>query len=84
MSVRKLVVASLLATGFGLGASVGAQVYQQPRPVPPKVIEAPDVGFRVEAVDSATNTPVGKLVVKVNGQWVEARIGDIGGVKQAR
>jgi len=32
----------------------------------------------------ATNTPVGQIVVKVNGQWVEARIGGTGGVKQAR
>ena len=31
----------------------------------------------------ATNTPVGQIVVKVNGQWVGARIGT-GGVKQAR
>lgn len=84
MCVRTLIVALVLTMGLGLGAAVGAQVYQRPTPVPPKVIEAPDVGFRVEGVDNTTNTPVGQLVVKVNGQWVEARIGGTGGVKQAR
>jgi len=84
MSVRKLIVPWVLAMGFGVGAAVGAQVYQRPSPVPWKVIEAPDVAFRVEAVDNATNTPVGQIVVKVNGQWVEARIGGTGGLKQAR
>lgn len=84
MCVRTLIVALVLTMGLGLGAAVGAQVYQRPTPVPPKVIEAPDVGLRVEGVDNTTNTPVGQLVVKVNGQWVEARIGGTGGVKQAR
>jgi hypothetical protein len=41
-------------------------------PVPPKVMTGTDVGFRVEGLRG--NTPVGKIVVKVNGEWVEADI----------
>ena len=54
-------------------------VFQQPQPVTPRVIEAPDVAFRVEGLDG--DTPVGHLVVKVNGRWVEARVGGIGGAR---
>lgn len=40
--------------------------------VPPKVMTGSDVGFRVEGIRG--DTPVGTLVVKVNGEWVEAEI----------
>lgn len=40
--------------------------------VTPKVMTGSDVGFRVEGIRG--NTPVGTLVVKVNGEWVEADI----------
>ncbi len=40
--------------------------------VPPKVMTGSDVGFRVEGIRG--NTPVGTLVVKVNGEWVTAEI----------
>ena len=40
--------------------------------VPPKVMTGADVGFRVEGLRGAT--PVGTLVIKVNGEWVEAEI----------
>ena len=36
----------------------------------PTVIAGNDVGFRVDRYNGST--PVGTLVVKVNGQWVEA------------
>jgi len=32
-----------------------------------------DLGFRVEGLRG--NTPIGRVVVKVNGQWVEAEFG---------
>jgi hypothetical protein len=44
-------------------------------PVTPKVMTGPDVGFRVEGLRG--NTPVGKIVVKVNGEWVEADVAGI-------
>ena len=40
------------------------------KPVAWRVMSGDDVGFRVEALRGAT--PVGRLVIKVNGQWVEA------------
>ncbi len=45
-------------------------------PVTPKVMTGSDVGFRVEGLRG--NTPVGRIVVKVNGEWVEADIASIG------
>jgi hypothetical protein len=46
------------------------------KPVPPKVMTGADVGFRVEGIRGAT--PVGVLVVKINGEWVEADIAKVG------
>jgi hypothetical protein len=37
----------------------------------PAVIAGNDIGFRVES--HTGNTPVGRLVVRINGQWVEAQ-----------
>jgi hypothetical protein len=46
------------------------------KPVPPKVMTGTDVGFRVEGIRGST--PVGTLVVKVNGEWVEADLERVG------
>jgi hypothetical protein len=43
------------------------------KPVPHKVLTGADVGFRVEGIRGG-NTPVGTLVVKVNGEWVEVDV----------
>lgn len=42
-----------------------------PRPVPPMVISGADLGFRVEGQRGDAVT--GRLVVRINGQWVEAQ-----------
>jgi hypothetical protein len=42
------------------------------RPVTPTVLTGGDFGFRVEA--DKGGTPVGELVVKVNGVWVPAEL----------
>ena len=49
-----------------------AQVVMQ-KPVTPTVLSGGDVGFRVEW--DRGGTPVGTIVVKVNGQWVAAELG---------
>jgi hypothetical protein len=49
-------------------------------PVAPTVISGADFGFRVEG--NRGGTPVGTLVVKMNGQWLEAEIGAIGRPKR--
>ena len=45
-------------------------------PVTPTVLTGGDLGFRVEG--DRAGTPVGELVVKINGQWVAADVNPIG------
>jgi hypothetical protein len=42
----------------------------QPKPVFPTVISGDDIGFRMES--RTGSRPTGRLVVRINGQWVEA------------
>jgi hypothetical protein len=44
-------------------------------PIPPRVMAGGDIGFRV--VGLRGDTAVGQLVVRVNGNWVEADIGAV-------
>jgi hypothetical protein len=41
--------------------------------VPPRVIAGENVGFRVEGLRGGS-TPVGRIVVMIEGQWVEAEV----------
>ena len=53
-----------------VGSLVHAQVIM-PKPFEkPMLLSGPDVGFRAEAQQGSAIT--GRLVVRVNGQWVEA------------
>jgi hypothetical protein len=45
-------------------------------PVTPTVLAGGDFGFRIEG--DRGGTPVGELVVKVNGQWVVAELAPTG------
>ena len=45
-------------------------------PVTPTVLTGGDIGFRVEG--DRAGTPVGQLVVKINGQWIAADISPTG------
>ncbi len=72
-----------LAFAFTTGLAAGtAAVYGQgavaATPVPPRVVSGGDVGFRIESMKGGT--PVGTLVVKVNGEWVAADFS--GGLKR--
>jgi hypothetical protein len=40
----------------------------------PTVVAGDDVGFRVEWMNN--RVPTGTIVIRLNGQWVEARIGE--------
>jgi len=70
----KSVAAAVFATLLIVAATawVTAQALAV-KPVPHKVLTGADVGFRVEGIRGG-NTPVGTLVVKVNGEWVDADI----------
>ena len=65
-SVVIAVVAMLSVAAWGYAQSDMVQ------PLTPTVLSGPDVGFRVER--QRAGTPVGKLVVRVNGEWVEAEL----------
>ncbi|MEP7307190.1 MAG: hypothetical protein ABJA98_16885 [Acidobacteriota bacterium] len=53
-----------------LASWVSAQAVQR-RAEAPVVLAGSDIGFRVES--RRGNTPIGKLVVRIDGQWVEAQ-----------
>ena len=72
-------VLAMAIVAVGLWARAQAQVQQPPAQSPtPTVISGPDLGFRIDGRKG--NTPVGTLVVRVNGQWIEAEFGP--GVKR--
>ncbi len=61
-----------------VGAAASAQVRFW-KPVPePKVMFGNDVGFRVEGFRG--EVPAGTIVIRVNGEWVEAEIGGAGAI----
>jgi hypothetical protein len=68
-----------MALVSGVVSVVTAQATRQvpgpgfPSPAP-RVLSGSDVGFRVEGVDSK-GQPFGTLVIRVNGEWVDVRLG---------
>ena len=74
-----LVVALILLVMGGIWASA-QQVGQMPGMwgsgldlVAPTVIAGSDLGFRVESIKD--NIPVGTIVVRIDGRWVNAQVG---------
>ncbi len=65
LRVPVLIVAAILLVA--LGAWAQAPFSQQPVN-PPIVLSGDDVGFQITA--RAGNTPVGSVVVRIDGQWV--------------
>lgn len=64
--------ASLVAVG--IAADRGQAQAQMFRPLPaPKVMAGPDLGFEVRGMYG--DVPAGRLVVRVNGEWVPVRLG---------
>ena len=66
------------AAGFLVAATLFGGVWATAQSVaiervPPRILSGGDVGFRVEGLRGGT--PVGVIVVQVNGQWVAAEIG---------
>ena len=66
----------VLAVLLGAGAWGYAQAVM-PEPVAPVVISGSEIGFRLEARKG--DKAVGRLVVRVDGRWVEAEFA--GGLK---
>lgn len=67
---RRLVTTSLFTVAALAGAALAySQVSVTPVPVDPVVLSGNDVGFRMTARKGGT--PVGQLVVRIDGQWKE-------------
>ena len=84
MSVRRLAVLTVvwIASLLVVATIARAQVHQI-NPLPePKVVFGPDFGIRIEGEQNGV--PVGPIVVKINGKWVEARIGSTKGPNLVR
>ena len=84
MPVRRIAVLAIVwvASLLVVAAIARAQVYPI-NPLPePKVMFGPDFGIRIEGEQNGV--PVGPLVVKLNGKWVEARLGSVSSTKLVR
>lgn len=68
-----LAAAAGLLIGAG-GGFIAAQV-RPVEPVSPRVMAGPDIGFRVEGLRG--DRVVGRLVVNVDGRWVETELATI-------
>jgi hypothetical protein len=79
VSLIAVLVVLLVTAGIWVSA-------QQLRPSPllgngldlvaPTVIAGNDLGFRIES--NKDNIPVGKIVVRIDGHWVDAQVGSSG------
>jgi hypothetical protein len=71
-TVRRLVLGCLFVVAVVGSAAWGyAQGLVATQPVDPVVLSGADIGFRMEGRQGST--PVGVLVVHVDGEWREAR-----------
>ena len=73
MRVRYFAGGFLVALIFSAVTAWAASQLVAVEPVTPRIVTGGDVGFRVEGLRGGT-TPVGTLVVRVNGEWVEAEV----------
>jgi len=75
---RVIVVVLWIVSLLGVGAITHAQSQAKEfrRLSEPRVMTGGDVGFRVEGTYG--EMPTGTLVIRVNGQWVEAMVGTPG------
>lgn len=55
---------------------LGAQIQRWTPLTDPVVVSGPDLGFRIEWMNG--RTPTGQLVVRIDGRWVNARVGQPG------
>jgi len=79
MTLQRRIAVTLAGAILTVGAAMLAHAqHQQPpftpvSPVTPRVLADGDVGFRI--VGMRGQTPVGQLVVRINGEWVKAASG---------
>jgi hypothetical protein len=47
----------------------------QTRQTEPRILSGTDIGFRVEGTDVRTGNPMGTLMLRIDGKWVEVASG---------
>ena len=67
LDLRLAMVGVFFVALLGVAAWSRAQTAVVPNPVTPVVLSGPDIGFRMSGVKRGT--PVGQLVVRINGEW---------------
>ena len=73
MKLRYFAAGFLVALILGTATAWAMSQLVMIDPVTSRVVTGGDVGFRVEGLRGGS-TPVGTLVVRVNGEWVEAEV----------
>jgi hypothetical protein len=73
--MRRLIILWLLS--LAVVALISSAVTAQINRTPPRIVSGSDIGVRVEGTDPASGRPVGALVIRVNGDWLEVT----GGIK---
>jgi hypothetical protein len=75
MTMRKVIVWAILILAAGMWGYAQTPTPQlelrvQGGPTqPPTIITGTDLGFRIDG--RRGNTPIGRIVIRVNGEWVE-------------
>jgi hypothetical protein len=75
-------IVSATVIGGGLWAHAQVQLPNNQRTAPnltqpPQIISGADIGFRVDSV-AADGKPVGRIVVRQKGEWVEVTLAGVG------
>jgi len=78
MSQRTRLIGVIAIALLGAGAWASAQIFSPERADQPVTLSGNDIGFRIES--RRGDTIVGRLVVRVDGKWVDAEFG--GGVRR--
>lgn len=69
--MRKLI--SLWVLSLTVVAIFASAMTAQVTRTEPRVLSGNDIGFRMDSVEVRTGKPIGTLVVRVNGQWLEVK-----------
>jgi hypothetical protein len=75
LATRPITAAVFAVVLLAFGVWSYAQVAIAPRLVTPVVLAGPDIGFRMQAQKGGT--PVGQLVVRIDGQWRVVEFGQV-------
>jgi hypothetical protein len=74
MSPRRIALFGVLCIALLFAVATIVKAQAPPRVIPAQgIVSGADLGFRIDGYQG--DTPVGTLVVRVNGQWVPVQFG---------